>query len=108
MLTRSDPLTIGKGIIVSADGLSPFDVHLTGTANDELRIRVKEIGRQIESRQQAIKAAKSAIREDKAAIVELLRLQSEFQWILMQDMFDSADEFIAEYRVSEAADRIAV
>jgi len=93
---------------VSADGLSPFDVHLTGTANDELRIRVKQIGKQIESRQQAIKAAKSAIREDKAAIVELLRLQSEFQWILMQDMFDSADEFIAEFRVSEAADRIAV
>ena len=93
---------------MSADGLSPFDVHLTGTANDELRIRVKEIGRQIESRQQAIKAAKSAIREDKAAIRELLRLQSEFQWILLQDMFDEADEFLAEFRVSEAADRIAV
>ena len=26
----------------------------------------------------------------------------------LQDMFDSADEFIAEYRVSEAADRIVV
>ena len=26
----------------------------------------------------------------------------------LQDMFDSADEFIAEFRVSEAADRIAV
>ena len=26
----------------------------------------------------------------------------------LQDMFDSADEFLAEFRVSEAADRIAV
>jgi hypothetical protein len=26
----------------------------------------------------------------------------------LQDMFDSADEFLAEYRVSEAADRIVV
>jgi len=108
VLGRFGHLKQGKASIVSANGLHPFDMYLTGTANDELRIRVKQIGKQIESRQQAIKAAKSAIREDKAAIVELLRLQSEFQWILMQDMFDSADEFIAEFRVSEAADRIAV
>jgi len=26
----------------------------------------------------------------------------------LQDMFDEADEFLAEFRVSEAADRIAV
>ena len=26
----------------------------------------------------------------------------------LQDMFDSADEFLAEYRVSEAADRITI
>jgi len=26
----------------------------------------------------------------------------------LQDMFDEADEFIADFRVSEAADRIAV